>query len=563
MPTVPLWLALSSLFSNSDLPHLPAYSLHGTAELYALDVTVAGDVDGDGFDDVLVLADLVAGSHAVYVHSGVDGALLYTLQPFEIHPFASQVVDGAGDVNGDGYADIVIGSQLEDAAYVYSGIDGSVLHSLTGLAVGDGFGRSVAGVGDVNGDGVDDFLVGAVSPMGSGAGYARVFSGLDGSVLLHLRGKARLDQFGSAVAGAGDLNGDGLADVMVGAPGDGHDYLHPGFPPFVPPYWTDDDSGAVTVFSGADGSELLHAVGDEEYDALGWSVSAAGDVNGDSYDDVIAGSFSSEVPGAEGYARVFSGLDGTVLYTFRNGPASQVVVSGGGDLDGDGASDLLVSSLEGLPDGPTVHAYSGADGSELSFDGSDLDQPGAFRISASGPGDFDGDGTPDFVVGVGETYVGGGFVLVFTSLGPAAEAIRFGCGTNPPDSIAVTGGLPIPGRTVTVELSDPSGTMGTPSQVLLYLTELPDPAHPCGTILAGQGLSAPGARGERLVDWSPPSLLRVLHGAPWTGSPVLFQVRIPNDPARIGTSLFLQGKLIDAGGRVGLTDAVELRIGTH
>ena len=116
---------------------------------------------------------------------------------------------------------------------------------MNGLAAGDLFGSSVAGVGDVDGDGLDDFFVGARQQViGPGAGYATVFSGATGLPLpnLSLTGLAAGDQFGRAVAGAGDVNGDGVPDLIVGAP-----LADPGGL---------SSAGQVTVFSGATGAAL-------------------------------------------------------------------------------------------------------------------------------------------------------------------------------------------------------------------------------------------------------------------------------------------------------------------
>jgi len=110
----------------------------------------------------------------------------------------------------------------------------------------ESFGSSVSGVGDVNGDGVADLIVGAPfsDNNGLGSGSARVFSGADGSILYNFFGDSSGDEFGTSVSGAGDVNGDGFADLIVGAPfGDGNN----GF-----------DTGGVRVFSGADGSILYN-----------------------------------------------------------------------------------------------------------------------------------------------------------------------------------------------------------------------------------------------------------------------------------------------------------------
>ena len=161
----------------------------------------------------------------------------------------------SGDVNGDGVPDFIVGAYRDDpvgggtdagSAYVFSGADGNLLYQVTGDTAGDLFGYSVSIAGDVNGDGRADFIVGAYrdDPIGGGtdAGSAYVFSGPDGSLLYQLTGDTAGDHFGYSVSGAGDVNGDGRADFIVGAIGDNPGGL--------------TNAGSAYVFSGADGSLL-------------------------------------------------------------------------------------------------------------------------------------------------------------------------------------------------------------------------------------------------------------------------------------------------------------------
>ena len=153
-------------------------------------------------------------------------SVLHTFDGESADDYLGVSVSGAGDVNRDGFADLICGAYgygWVGAAYVFSGVDGSILYTFVGDSTNDYFGYSVSGAEDVNGDGFPDFIVGAFGAdiNGKNSGRARVFSGLDGSVLYTFDGDSKFDNFGWSVSGAGDVNGDGFGDLIVGAPFDG------------------------------------------------------------------------------------------------------------------------------------------------------------------------------------------------------------------------------------------------------------------------------------------------------------------------------------------------------
>lgn len=259
-------------------------------------VAGTGDINGDGRGDFIV-SDMNQSS----VYSGASGALLYQ------KPGGSAVA-GVGDVSGDGRPDFLVGDQYADpgitnagSAYVYSGANGSLLYQKNGAVASDLFGCSGSGAGDVNGDGRPDFIVGArladvSSQVNAGAAY--VFSGATGTLLYQKNGPAG-QQWGQSVSGAGDVNGDGRADFLVGS------------------IWTNPggltSAGSVFVYSGANGTLLQQLDGKVEYENFGYTVSAIGDINGNGRSDFIVGG-----PNASPGGRLYAGT----AYLYGSGSSS-------------------------------------------------------------------------------------------------------------------------------------------------------------------------------------------------------------------------------------------------
>ncbi|HEY1491475.1 MAG TPA: FG-GAP-like repeat-containing protein, partial [Steroidobacteraceae bacterium] len=169
-----------------------------------------GDVDGDGIADVVVSAPThgAAASNAgkIYVYSGGSGALLWSADGLAGEQLGTGV-EAAGDTNHDGIPDVVAsGPYAGGVARVYSGRDGRVLHEFRAPRADESFGNHVAGAGDVDGDGYADVIVGSPGKDGEhpSAGHAYVYSGQSGALLLTLSGERAGDQFGSTVAGYAD-----------------------------------------------------------------------------------------------------------------------------------------------------------------------------------------------------------------------------------------------------------------------------------------------------------------------------------------------------------------------
>jgi hypothetical protein len=374
-----------------------------------------GDVSGDGKADIAVGAygENVGGNEdqgRAYVFSGADGSLLFTLDtpnPQEDAYFGFSVA--VGEVNGDGKADIAVGATMEDVggnqdqgrAYVFSGADGSLLFTLDtpNPQPVAWFGYAVA-LGDVNGDGKADIVVGAHREDIGGntdQGRAYVFSGADGSLLftLDIPNPQAFAWFGISVA-VGEVNGDGKADVAVGAYGEDVE--------------SNGSQGRAYVFSGADGSLLftLDTPNPQTFANFGRSL-ALGEVNGDGKADIAVAAYGENVGGNadQGRAYVFSGADSSLLFTL-NALNPQALAWFGismavGEVNGDGKADIAVGAygedIASNVNQGRAYVFSGADGSLLFT----LDTPNPQAYANFGRsvamGKVNGDGRADIAVG--------------------------------------------------------------------------------------------------------------------------------------------------------------------
>jgi hypothetical protein len=333
------------LFNGSDGTVRYALSGQAAGDYFGRALAGAGDVDGDGRPDLIVGAPgasvSAAGAGRVRVIRGADGLTLYAFDGASAGDALGSAVAGAGDVNGDGYADVLVGAPgaggNQGLAEVYSGFNGAVLHELAGQAAGERLGAAVAGAGDVDGDGFDDVAVGVPgsAQAGPGAGVVRLVSGATGADIRILTGPEPYGAFGSAVAGVGDVDGDGRPDLAVGTPN---------FSGLAP------NAGRVDVF-GADGAVLRTWSGSATQDQFGFSVAGAGDFNNDGRADVIVGVIGADAGGTSaGQAQVLSGADGSVLATLDGAAAYDGLgrsVAGVGDVDGDGRADVVAGAPGG------------------------------------------------------------------------------------------------------------------------------------------------------------------------------------------------------------------------
>ncbi|MGB4851464.1 MAG: FG-GAP-like repeat-containing protein, partial [Ignavibacteria bacterium] len=388
---------------------------------FGIYLSSAGDVNGDGFSDVIVSAYFndAGGSNAGSAYIYFGGIIPNNTADviFTGAVAGDQLgisVSSAGDINGDGYSDVIAGANLNDAggtsagrAYIYLGglnMDNTADVVLTGKTTFDQFGWSVSTAGDMNGDGYSDMIVGAIlnDAGGSSAGRAYIYlNSMTGTDIADefFTGAAVNDGLGYSVSSAGDVNGDGFADLIIGAP-----YNSAG----------GSNAGRVYIYFGGiiqDNVADMIITGAAAIDLFGYSVSSAGDVNADGYADVIVGAIYNDAGGSNaGRAYIYFGgsLPDTLADVIMTGEAASDdfgnSVSSAGDVNGDGYSDVIVGALHNSSGGSNagrVYIYFG--GSAMN-NLADITMTGEaaqdlFGNSVSSAGDVNGDGYSDVIAG--------------------------------------------------------------------------------------------------------------------------------------------------------------------
>ncbi|MFH1633545.1 MAG: FG-GAP-like repeat-containing protein, partial [Chloroflexota bacterium] len=418
------------------LTKLYAWSQKGEVQWsgFGESVGTAGDVNGDGYADVVVGAPDT--SNKVYIYYGSESGITVENSFVYTSPISGRFgysVGTAGDVNGDGYDDVIVGDpdDFDPLRIFYGSQDGADKDNMVTFGQdqtqsGDDYGFSVSTAGDVNGDGFADVIAGDYLDT-SDNGIAYLYMGSVTGVITtpvwvaHGPGNS---QFGYEVGTAGDVNGDGYDDIIIGAPTK-----------------VDQDAGtvpgSVSVYYGGPGglSEEPDWVvspfsTEDDWSYFGIDVGTAGDVNGDGYDDVIVG--ASHFDNKRGKAFVYLGSkNGLAEYpawvaqgeTENDRYGDSVATAG--DIDGDGYDDIIIGApqVDGTiehpdyPDVGKVYLYHGSaegiqDGASWTFKGYDNDA--LLGTDAGTAGDVNGDGYADVIVGAPDEFDNGyGAALVF------------------------------------------------------------------------------------------------------------------------------------------------------
>ena len=466
---------------------IPGFKINGADafDFSGNTVSLAGDVNGDGLDDLIIGAyntsnGIQRAGTSYVVFGKADGTTVdlssieastgdgFAINGYDAFDHSGWVTRSAGDVNGDGFDDIIVGAYQTDpqnrssagSAYVVFGkadrtaVELSDIEAgvggfeIQGASSGDRLGTTVASAGDVNGDGLDDLIVGAryAAPgNNTDAGSAYVVFGKTGTIPVDIdtieRGQGGgfamngvniADWNGVSVKSAGDVNGDGLDDLIVGANRADPNGNEKAGSTYV--VYGKTDSAAMnlaTIENGTGPGFVINgaSLGDES----GNSVSSAGDINGDGLDDLLVGAYRTTANGnfEAGAAYVIYGKanqtavelsdieagtgPGFMINGANAGDRAGYAVSAGGDVNGDGLADMIISAYQAGPNGASgagaaYVVFGKADQTAVDLSNIEAENGGGFAIYGYEPngefgtyvssgGDVNGDGLDDLIIG--------------------------------------------------------------------------------------------------------------------------------------------------------------------
>ncbi|MCH2111810.1 MAG: VCBS repeat-containing protein [Planctomycetes bacterium] len=397
LPLFSLFLATSAFSQQTSVWHSrQQWDGVDSFECLGISAKAVGDLDGDG------ISDFVGGTrnlHA-YTFSGGTGLPLHSLQSPSSSNGFGQAVLGVPDLNGDGVPEYLISAPHATAkgildcgtVTIISGASGNRIRRLFGSIPGELFGTSLAHCPDLDGDGVAEIIVGSPGHRNS-KGMVRFFSGASGDMIKKIPGLEAQSEFGLCLSLLGDVDGDSFLDLAIGAPG------------------TSNSNGSVHITSIPSGIFQPAILGTQAGARFGQSISSISDINGDGLPDILIGAPLSSANRfiENGLLHAYSPANSSDIWTksgARDGDWFGSAVTTLNDLDGDGLAETLVGAPRGSWPNGTVTGYT----SVLSGDGSTVIRRDFgdkvrdyFGSAVLGLGDIDGDLIPDFIVGSHES----------------------------------------------------------------------------------------------------------------------------------------------------------------
>jgi hypothetical protein len=392
-------------------------------DYYGFSVASAGDVNGDGYDDIIVGANQFnKRTGRAYIYFGgmnIDNVADVIMDGDTLNDKFGFSVSSAGDVNGDGYDDVIVGARNSSSfygkAFIYFG--GNIMDNIadvvmTGESYGNSLGQSVSTAGDVNGDGYDDVIVGEYG-FNNYRGRALIYFGgvsMNNVADVIMNGEIVGDYFGVSVSKAGDVNNDGFDDVIVGAS-----------------FYNNRTGRAYIYLGGFVMNNVADVImtGEDVQNFYGSSVASARDVNGDGYDDVIVGArnFNNNLGRAYIYygGALINNTPDIIMNGENFGDFFGNSVASAGDVNGDGYDDIIVGAFQYMNSVGRAYIYYGGNSMNNIEDIIKTGDSSGYQFgnSVSSAGDINGNGHDDIIVGASMYNSFTGRAIIYYNLLPA------------------------------------------------------------------------------------------------------------------------------------------------